>query len=130
MHGLGIKSRREGFDVRGRNGERPKFHRVADLEILEGAHIRNAASGRKPEMHDVPIGDHVFLAFEAQSAGLAGARLASERDVIVIRDGFGADETALEVGVDDARGLGRLGAAGYGPGFRLLGSCREIREKA
>src|SRR5260370_7642948 len=88
------------------------------------------ASGRKPEMHDVPIGDVVFLAFEAQSAGLAGAGLAAERHIVFICDGLGADEAALEISMDDARRLGRLGAAGDGPGFRLLGSCREIREQA
>src|SRR5260370_6215408 len=49
------------------------------------------ASGRKPEMHDVPVGDDIFLAFEAQSAGLAGARLAAERHIAVIRNGFGSD---------------------------------------
>src|SRR5260370_38104146 len=88
------------------------------------------ASGRKPEMHDVSIGDDVFLAFEAQSAGLAGARLAAERHIVVIRNGLGADEAALEISMDDACRLGRLGAAGDGPGFRLLGPCREIREQA
>src|SRR6266478_4216243 len=88
------------------------------------------ASGRKPEMHDVPVGDHVFLAFEAQPAGLAGARLAAERHIVVIRDGLGADKAALEIGVDDARRLGRLGAAGDGPRFRLLGPCGEIRQQA
>src|SRR5258707_11536955 len=91
---------------------------------------RLVASGRKPEMHDVTIGDHVFLAFEAQPPGLAGARLAAERHIVVICDGLGADEAALEISMDDARRLGRLGAAGDGPGFRLLGSCREIREQA
>src|SRR5882672_6196117 len=88
------------------------------------------ASGRKPEMHDVPIGDDVFLAFEAQPAGLAGARLAAERHIVVIRNGLGADEAALEIRMDDARRLRRLGAAGDGPGFCLLGPCGEIREQA
>src|SRR6266436_3010739 len=87
-------------------------------------------SGRKPEMHDVPIGDDVFLAFQAQSAGLAGACLAAERHIVVIRDGLGANEATFEISMDDARRLGRLGAAGDGPGFRLLGPCGEICEQA
>src|SRR5215472_14955681 len=88
------------------------------------------ASGRKPEMHDVAVRDDVFLSFEAQSASLAGARLAAERHIVVICNGFGTYEAALEIGVDDAGRLGRLGAAGDGPGLRLLGPGREVCEEA
>ena len=77
-------------------------------------------SGRKPEMHDVAVGDHVVLAFEAEPAGIARAGLAAELDVVVIGDGLGADEAVLEIGMDDAGRLRRPGAAGDGPGARLL----------
>ena len=58
-------------------------------------------------MHHVAVGDHVVLAFEPQLAGVARAGLAAERDVVVIGDGLGADEAALEIGVDDAGRLRR-----------------------
>ena len=62
------------------------------------------------EQHHVAVLDEVFLAFLAQLAGLARAGLAAERDVVVVGDRLGADEAALEIGVDLARGLRRLGA--------------------
>ena len=65
---------------------------------------------REPEMHHVAVGDDVVLAFEPQLAGVARAGFAAIGDVVVIGDGLGADEAALEIGVDDARGLRRLGA--------------------
>src|SRR5258708_12925146 len=55
------------------------------------------ASGRKPEMHDVSIGDDVFLAFEAQSAGLAGARLAADRHIVVIPNALAPDKPPPEI---------------------------------
>ncbi len=56
--------------------------------------------------------------------------LAAERDEVVVGDGLGADEALLEVGVDDAGGLRRLGAARDGPGARLLGPDREVGDEA
>ena len=53
-----------------------------------------------------------------------------QRDEIVIGDGLGADEAALEVGVDLAGGLGRLGAAVDGPGARFLGAGGEEGDQA
>ena len=57
-------------------------------------------------MHDVAVGDDVVLAFQPQLAGIAGAGFAAERNVIGIGDGLGADESLLEVGVNDP-GRGR-----------------------
>src|ERR1043166_3744883 len=75
---------------------------------------------RKPEMHHVAVGDHVVLAFEPHLAGVARAGLAAGRYIVVICDGLGADEAALEVGVDRARGLRRACAARHRPGARFL----------
>ena len=58
-------------------------------------------------MHHVAIGDDVILAFQTEFAGIARAGFAFARDIIGIGDGFGADEALLEIGVDDAGGLGR-----------------------
>src|SRR5688572_31818004 len=47
-------------------------------------------------------------------------------DVVVIRRDLGADEAALEIGVDHAGGLRRGGAGRYGPGAHLLRPGGEI----
>ena len=57
-----------------------------------------------------PSCDDIFLAFVARLAGFLGRHFAAERDEVVIGDGLGADEAALEIGVDDAGRLRRLGA--------------------
>src|SRR5258707_13476483 len=86
-------------------------------------------SSIKPEMHNVAIGDDVLLAFQPQLAGIAGAGLAAERDVIGVGDGFGADKSLFEIGMDHAGRGGRLGAAVDGPGPRLLRPDREIGDE-
>ena len=58
-------------------------------------------------MHHVAVGDDVFLAFQPQLAGVARAGLAARLDVVVVGDGLGADEAALEIGMDDAGRLRR-----------------------
>ena len=50
-----------------------------------------------------PSCDDVVLAFQPQLAGVARAGLAVAGDVVVIGDGLGADEAALEIGVDRRR---------------------------
>ena len=82
-------------------------------------------SRREPEMHHVAVGDLVVLAFQPQLADVARARLAAALEVILIRDGLGADEAALEIGVDRARRLRRLRTFLDGPGARLLGAGGE-----
>src|SRR5690242_16277017 len=76
-------------------------------------------------MHHVAVGDDVLLALETQPARIARTRLAAERDIIVVADRLGANEAALEVGVDDARRLRGARAARHRPGPRLLGPRRE-----
>ena len=56
-------------------------------------------------MQHVAVGDFVVFAFQPQLTEVARAGLAAARNVIVIRDGLGADGAALEIGVDRARGL-------------------------
>ena len=62
-------------------------------------------------MHHVAVGDHVVLAFQPQLAGVAAPASPPLAMIIVIGDGLGADEAVLEIGVDDAGRLRRLGAA-------------------
>src|SRR5260370_18582566 len=87
------------------------------------------ASSIKPEMHDVAVGDDVLLAFQPQLAGIAGAGLAAERDVLGIGNRLGANKTLFEIGMNDAGGGGRPGAAVDGPGPRLLRPDGEIGDE-
>ena len=50
--------------------------------------------------------------------------------MIVIGNGFGADEALLEIGVDGARGLRRARAFRHRPGARLLRAGGEERDQA
>ena len=77
-------------------------------------------------MQHVAFLDQVFLALQPQPAGVAGARFAAVADEIVVRDGLGADEALLEVGVDHAGRLRGGVALVDGPGARFLGADREI----
>src|SRR5262249_37095181 len=103
--------------------------RLAQPYGMMGKRSRRSELGREAEMHDVAVGDHVFLAFQSQFAGLARARLAAMGDVVVIADGFRADETALEVRVDDTCGLRPARAAGHGPRPRLLRTGGEVGDE-
>src|SRR5438045_6597347 len=76
-------------------------------------------------MHDVAVLHDVIGAFEAHLAGILGALLAATGDEIGIGDRLGADKALLEIAVDDAGGLRRLGAARDRPGARLLWPRRE-----
>src|SRR6516162_1689522 len=80
-------------------------------------------------MHDVAVGDDVGLALEPHLARLLRAGLAAERHIIVVGDGLGADEAALEVGMDDGGGLRRPGAVRDRPGRRLLWAGGEIGDQ-
>src|ERR687887_197153 len=84
---------------------------------------------RKPEMHDAPVGDDVTFALEPHLARLLRARFPPERDVVVVGDGLGANEAALEVRMDYARRLRRLGAARDRPGCCLLRPGGEIGDQ-
>src|SRR5437660_9107552 len=88
-----------------------------------------SALGIKPEMHDVAVGDDILLAFQPQLAGIASAGFAAKRDVIGVGDGFGADKSLFEIGMDHAGRGGRLSAAVYGPGPRLLRPDGEIGDE-
>src|SRR5690606_19224610 len=66
------------------------------------------------EVHDIALLDDVLLAFQAQPAGFLRASLAFVLDEVVVGDHFGADEAALEIGVDDTRRLRRGGAYLHG----------------
>jgi len=80
----------------------------------------------KLEQHHIAVLDDIFLAFIAGLAGFLGRDFAAKRDEIVIGDGLGADEAALEIGMDDAGRLRGLVALVDGPGTAFLGTDSEI----
>ena len=82
------------------------------------------------EVADVAVLDHVVAALQAHPALLLGPLLAAEPDEVVVGDDLGADEAALEIGVDHARRLRGGGTPMHGPGTRLLGADGEEGEQA
>src|SRR6187397_1346289 len=89
----------------------------------------DSRSGVEAKMHHVAVGDDILLAFQPELAGVAGAGLAAVFDEVIVGDGLGADEAALEVAVDHARRRRPLGALGDGPGPRLFRPGGEIRDE-
>jgi len=65
-------------------------------------------------VHDVAVLNDIILTLDGELACLADSSLRSVLDVVVILDYLGADESLLEVGVDDAGTLRSL------PSLRLL----------
>src|SRR4051812_18665818 len=80
-------------------------------------------------MHHVTVGDDVLFAFETHFTGFLGTDLAAGADVVLVAYGLGADEALLEIRVNDARRLRRLGALRDGPGSRFLRTDGEIGHK-
>ena len=74
-------------------------------------------------MHDVTVLDDVVLALDGEFSGGTAFGFGAVFDEVVVFDDFGADETFLEVGVDDSGGTGSLVALVDGPGadFGLAG---------
>ena len=77
------------------------------------------------EVHYIAILHDVILTLDPHLAGGAHGRLGLVLDEVVVLDHLGADEALLEVGVDDAGGLGGLVAAVDGPGAALVGAGRK-----
>ena len=82
------------------------------------------------EVDDVAVGDDVLLAFEAQQALVAAVGERLELEEVLAGDDFGADEAALDVGVDGAGGLLGVGAAADRPGAHLVLADGEEGDQA
>src|SRR3990172_11671623 len=91
---------------------------------------RPPSSDVEAEVHHVAVLDHVVLALDAELARLAAARLAAELDEVAPVDHLGADEAALDVRVDLARGARRGDAARDRPGAALVGPRGEHADQA
>ena len=82
------------------------------------------------EIDHVAILDDVLLALAAQQSLFLCRRDAAAADHVVEIDRFGADEAALDVGVNFARGLRGLGAVFDGPGAALVLAVGQERDEA
>jgi len=82
------------------------------------------------EVDDVTVSNHVLLAFEAHLAVVATRSHRSARDQHVVGDDFGANEAALNVGMNLARGRLCRRSPRNGPGAALVVADREERQVA
>src|ERR1041385_703519 len=92
-------------------------------EFAEPLHI-------KLKQQHVAVLDHVFLAFHAVEALFAGGGDRAAVHQVVVGDGFGLDEAALEIAVNDAGGLWRRVAGVDRPGADLLFAGGEVGAQA
>ena len=71
-------------------------------------------------MNDVAILDDIFLALQPEfTFGLAFGHRA-ERDQVIVSDNFGADKSALDIGVDFTGGLMRGSVTAGCPGADFI----------
>src|SRR5690606_12891757 len=78
------------------------LRRLMHHALLEACDAAVSGSGVELEHQHVAVLDDVFLALVARLACFLRRRLAAELHVVVEGDRLGADEAALEGGVDDA----------------------------
>src|SRR5262245_12043483 len=77
-------------------------------------------------MHDVAVGDDVGFSFQPHSARVPRPGLSAACDIVLVTDGFSANETALEIRMDDRGSLRSPGPARDRPGGRLLGAGVQL----
>ena len=65
----------------------------------------------EPEQHHVAVLHHILFAFGTHQTLFFGGGHRSARHQVVVRNHFGPDEAALEVGMNFAGGLRRFRAA-------------------
>src|SRR5262245_22571890 len=85
-----------------------------------------------PEVDDVAVLHHVFLAFEAQLAAVAAGGHRAARHERVVADDFGADESARDVAVNLPGRVERARAAADRPGAAFVlanGEKRHVAEQ-
>src|SRR2546430_17451598 len=74
----------------------------------------------EPKIDHVPVLHHILLPLRAQLPGLAALRFAAVVHEVLPPHDLGADEAALDVGVDLCRRLWRGQAAADRPGAALV----------
>src|SRR5215831_7978378 len=91
--------------------------------------LRHYGSEVKSKIHYVPVADDTVSPFETHTTGVLCPLLTAICDKIGIGNRLGADEPPLEIGMDPARGLRRLGAPLHSPGMSLFRTDGEKRDQ-
>lgn len=76
-------------------------------------------------MHYVAVFHDVFLSFCGKLAGSPYGTFTAEGDEVLIFDDFSADETSLEIRMDNSCGFRGLVSLVDGPGAAFVGACSE-----
>ena len=129
--------RRTDLAVRGRVDD-DRFHGLGGPahDIAESGRAKDISelchskSDVETDLEHVAVLHFVVLALDAQLADLARLRPRPDLEQLVPVDHLGADEPALQVAVDHARALGRLGAGAERPRARFVFAGREERAPA
>src|SRR5258708_15962131 len=107
------------------------IQRAIPLRLTARAKAREAGEREaedldvEAEVDHVAVAHRVVLAFQTKFACLLGAELALEGDEVVVGGDLGADEAALEIGMDDTGCLRRRGACTHRPGTHFLRPAGE-----
>src|SRR6516162_1588819 len=130
---LRIKYRKQTPDVKDYNPEGGHWTFFAKNAITTVAghviQMRNTESARVPEVHHLAIANHVFLSFQAQLGAMPRFSHAPRRDQVFVFHNFGANEPALDVGVDFARGIQSARAGRKRPRPALIFADGEERDQ-
>src|SRR5204862_6424460 len=95
------------------------------VTVAHQPHVRR--SHVESDLEHIAVFDDVVLAFDAHPSLLLRLRPGSDVEELAPLDHLGADEAALQVGVDHARALGRARAGAERPRARLLLAGRQER---
>src|SRR5579871_3976973 len=117
--GISLAPRRRTARIRKIAGMRKPLRQPRPARCLDESDV-------EPKVHDVAFADEVVLALEAHLSRIPSARLPAAGDVVVEADDLGADEAALEVGVDHAGRLRRGRTTPDRPGADLLRAGGEV----
>src|SRR4051812_36254067 len=89
-----------------RRSSPPGSSRATAPRLAQAAVPSTRMSHVEPEVTDVAVLEDVIAALQPHAPLLLRPLLAAEAHEVVVGDDLGADEAALEIGVDDARRLG------------------------
>src|SRR5215469_9319517 len=129
---LRIKYRKQTPDAKDYNPEEGHWSFFAKSYHYRAGQViqmRNTESTRVPEVHHLAIANHVFLSFQVQLGAMPRFSQAPRRDQVFVFHNFGANEPALDVGVDFACGIESARAGTKGPRPALIFAHGEERDQ-
>src|ERR1051326_7511275 len=99
--GGSILERMEAHPLAARSAMHATSHPLRRDELAAARlSMEGSASDIEAKVDDIAVPHHVLASFESHLTGFLRALLALARDVVVVGDDFGADESLLEIGVD------------------------------